>query len=174
MESLKKFQLIIAYFISFVILSSSYIPAIGVYETFSDDIGQVYKSTKISDYYNLIALLPIKLVNKFVSNSINVKNNNINKTTSDKQNNKNKKSHSSNFDIAFVSKTINENTVSFGDSLQKFLSVPASFNFNTYIGYISMNFICFCIMLFFCFMALARGDTEDNIKNINIKKFRLG
>jgi hypothetical protein len=174
MESLKRFQVIIVYFISFVILSSSYIPAIGMYEIFSDDVGQVYKSTKISDYYNLIALLPIKLVNKFVSNSINVENNNINKTSQNKQNNKNKKSHSNNFDISFVSKTINENTVSSGNSLQKFLSVPVSFNFNTYINYMSMNFICFCVILFFCFRLLARGDTEDYIKNINIKRFRLG
>ncbi|MDD5021915.1 MAG: hypothetical protein PHR82_07315 [Endomicrobiaceae bacterium] len=174
MENLSKFKVIVAYFISFVILSSSYVPAVGMYEMFSDDVGQVYESTKISDYYNLIALLPIKLVNKFVSNTIDIKNNIVNKTASDKQNNKNKKSHNNNFDIAFVNNTINENAGNLGESAGKFLSAPVRFDFDATVDRISINIIFFVVILFFCFRLLARGDTEDYIINKNRNGFRLG
>lgn len=174
MENLKKFNVVIAYFISFIILSSSYIPNVGMYEMFSDDVQKAYKSTKISDYYNLIALLPIKLVNKFVSNTVNIKNDISNKTASDKKNSSNKKSHNNNFDIAFVNNTINENMGNFSESTEKFLSVPMRFDFDTYIKCINTNIIFFVVIMMLCFRLLARGDTEDYIINKNRNGFRLG
>lgn len=174
MENLKKFNVVIAYFISFVILSSSYIPNVGMYEMFSDDVQKAYKSTKISDYYNLIALLPIKLVNKFVSNTGNVKNDIVNKTASDKKSNNNKKSHNNNFDIAFVNSTINKNIGNFSDLAEKFISVPESLNFKIYAGRVTINIVYFLVILIFGFRLLARGDTEDYIINKNRNGFRLG
>lgn len=174
MENLKKFNVLVAYFISFIILSSSYVPAVGMYEVFSGDVGQVYKSTKISDYYNLISLLPIKLVNKFVSNTIDIKNNIVNKTTSDRQSNKNKKSHNNNFDKAFVNSTINKNIGNFSDLAEKLIAVPEGLKFKIYAGRISINIVYFLVILIFCFRLLARGDTEDYIINKNRNEFRLG
>ncbi len=174
MENLKKFHVIIAYFISFVILSSSYVPVAGMYDVFSDDVEQAYKSTKISDYYNLIALLPIKLVNKFVANNIDIRNT-VNKTASDKQNNKNKKHHNYNFDIAFTNNTVRENTDNFSFAgVQKFLPSQLKFNFSSYANYANEYSVFFIVIMLFFFRLSARGDTEDNIKNINIKWFRLG
>ncbi len=174
MVDLKKFHVIIAYFISFVILSSSYVPVAGMYDAFSDDVEQAYKSTKISDYYNMIAILPIKLVSKFVANNIDIQNI-VNKTASDKQNNKNKKNRNYNFDIAFTNNTVRENTDNFSFAgAQKFLPSPLKFNFSSYVGYANDYSVFFIIIMLFCFRLLARGDTEDNIKNINIKWFRLG
>ncbi|GAB1401912.1 hypothetical protein MASR1M68_08230 [Elusimicrobiota bacterium] len=174
MENLKRFNVVIAYFISFVILASSYIPNVGISEAVCDDVQKAYKSTKISDYYNLIALLPIKLVNKFVSNNIDIKNNIINKKASDKKNDKNKKTHNGNFDKAFVNGTINKSAGSFNDFSDKFISVPEKLKFTIYAGRISINIVYFLVILIFGFRLLARGDTEDYIiNNKNRERFRL-
>ncbi len=172
MEESKKLHKIISCFISFFMLSSLYIPALGIYDTVSDDVRHVYQTSGFSDYYSFIALLPVKIITKFVVETNKSENIASNKKTSEKSREK-KSGRNNNFDVAFVSGSINQKVSNQYDQT-KYGVIPLKHEFNVFCQYFEFNmiFLSFVIMLCFCFFA--RGDTEDNIfNNINTQKLRL-
>ncbi len=176
MENLKKFHRVIACFISFVILSSSYIPAIGIYDMFSGDIDEVYKTSGVCEYYNLIAMLPVKIVTKFVLEKTNASKISDAKKTAEK-NGKKKSSRNNNFDIAFTGASSNEKVSSAGGCNAKYKLIALNYEFDSYskFKYFEPNAVFLVFMMVLCFCFYARGDTEDSIiNNINTQKFRLG
>ena len=172
MTNLKKFQVLLAYFISFIILSSSYIPAIEMYDIFSGNVEKVYKTSGLSEYYNLIVILPVKIVNKFVANAVGT--NLSEKKSSDSKKENNKKSRNSNYDIAFVKVSENKNITSFPDN-NTFISFSKDYELKTiYYDFFYLAVFSFIVIMFLWTRTLARGDTEIYNKNINMQKFRLG
>ena len=172
MTNLKKFHVLLAYFISFIILSSSYIPALGMYDIFSGNVEKVYKTAGLSEYYNLIVILPVKIVNKFVANAVGT--NLSEKKSSDPKKENNKKSRNSNYDIAFVKVSENKNVTSFADN-NVFISFSKDYELKKiYCDFFRLAFFSFIVIMFLWTRTLARGDTEIYNKNINMQKFRLG
>lgn len=172
MTNLKKFHVLLAYFISFIILSSSYIPAIEMYGIFSGNMEKVYKTTGLCEYYNLIVALPVKIVNKFVANAVGT--NLSEKKSPDSKKENNKKSRNNHFDTVFVKVSENKDAASFGDH-NTFISFAKDYESKpAYHNFFHLALFYFIVIMFLWTRTLARGDTEIYNKNINMQKFRLG
>jgi len=144
------------------------------------DIEDICSVSSISKYYNLISLLPIKIVTDFLNIDINISSSIASskaKNNTEKQNKKNDKATTANTDFAFTS----FNSTTLIQSYNKLVKNNLLGTINDYNFYCSNFEMMVCLLSFllvFVFkgsMVLARGDTENNIiiNKIGNKVIRL-
>lgn len=129
-------------------------------------VDDVYTVSSISKYYNLLSLLPIKIVSEFLSinvcdsNSVGTK-----QTSNSKHKNSNKNKTTSTTDFAFNISSVTNFVCSYSKFVKyNLFGLTNNLNFSKICCELSMS--CIVSMFVFVFsgcMVLARGDTEDNI-----------
>lgn len=164
------FKTFVSFLVIVCILSGNFISINDIDENINSDINCIYEATSMSDYYNFVANIPVKLVGKLLT--LNISDDIAASKHQEKK--QEKKSNGSN-DVAFTSGGLSgcvffENA----NNCEKDITVSNS----RYKNRILADYFYYCsVLLVFTLMlmsliSLARGDTEDNII-LNKYKFKI-
>lgn len=135
------------------------------------DLDGINTVSSISKYYNLMSLVPIKIVTEFLNLDMDISNS-IGTTTPVKNTEKKNTTDNTNTDFAFTSYSFTNLVQSYNKFIKCNL-VGITEDYSLYFSNFS-TIICFLSILYiFIFkgnMILARGDTENNIIINKIEK----
>jgi len=170
----KTFYQIIAWFlVGFMLLTN--LVNLTMNQQINSCVSNAYSATSISEYYTSVVDGSIKLITNFV---VKITNGYINVNTANaalpSKQNKNENKSDNVLAILAASDYKNINTF-YDNSLCSVLVSNFVFDKVVFLMSSVLNFFGIISLFLICLFGLARSDTEDNnIKNNNIIKFRLG
>ena len=167
------YQIITWFLIGFMLLAN--LVNLTTNQQVNSCVSNAYSATSISEYYTSVVDSSLKLITDFVvkitNGHINV--NPANAALPSKQN-KNENKSDTPFAILAASDYKNINTF-YDTSLSSALISNFVFDKVSFLANSGLSFFGIISLFLICLFGLARSDTEDNnIKNNNIFKFRLG
>lgn len=155
------FRYFLSVWITISLLSVSFLN-LEINNDIKTDIDNIYQATSMSDYYQFITDIPIKLVSKFI-----IKNTDSSSAASDAKNKKEKENRNANNTVFVINTSNNIKTLDTVNSLYKIFMNCSIYltKFEICCNYFSVFLFVFMMMLLSSGM-LARGSIDDNIKLI--------